>query len=160
MKLGWMFPWSSGHSLVRQKLQEDIFPIHGGSTAPQTSGFPVHLPIYFYVYLWQKPESWGENNKANATIIIIIITPPHTGEHWGLFKHFPINSPIQKTHYITDFYNFLLSSNYYSNYFLFSSNLLLWFLLPTHFALSIITERTMESTSELDLDQGILNFLK
>ena len=34
---------------------------------------------------------------------------------------------------------FLLSSHYDSDYFLFSSNLLLYFLFPTHFALSSIT---------------------
>jgi hypothetical protein len=61
----------------------------------QLPAFPIHLLIYFCLQLWQKPESQGENDKTNATIIIIM--PPPTGEHQRLFKYFPINYPIQKT---------------------------------------------------------------
>lgn len=86
----------------------------------QLSAFPIYLLTYFCVQHWQKPESQGEDDKTNATIIIIM--PPPTGEHQRLFKYFPINYPIHKA-----LHNrlFLLSFTYYSNYFLFSSKLLL-----------------------------------
>lgn len=91
----------SAGALGRQHLNLRSF------NSNQLAAFPIYLLIYFCVPLWQKPESQGENDKTNATIIIIM--PPPTGEHQRLFKYFPINYPIQKTlHNRHFFFCFLL----------------------------------------------------
>lgn len=102
-----------------------------------TPAFWYNPPTDLYVHRWQKPESWGENNKNKCNNYNNNAT-----SHWRAWKSFQtlsykLSHPEDTLH--KRLFYFLLSSHYDSDYFLFSSNLLLYFLFPTHFALSSIT---------------------
>lgn len=78
-----MFPQIIRMPTGQAKALRNNLPVHGGSTAPQPSGFTIHLPIYMFTFDRNQNLEVRIIIKTNATIIIIMPI-----SHWRVMEDF------------------------------------------------------------------------